>query len=480
MASDSAGPAEPARRTSEGTHRDRSPTLTDRGSYALFVAMRRALETLPVEVSSRIGSSLGSLAWRVLGSRRKRTLDNLERVFPDMPEKERRSVGRRSFARIAARWSEQIALSRLEPEQLMERLEPRGREHFERAWAEKKGLMVMSGHWDAFDLAPLTFAHEVGGVHIIVQAQSNPLVRRDIQRLREGRQVYMIERGGSVRPMVRLLRTGQAVGLVFDQRVQPWDGILIPFLGHLAWTSPAAAMLAKATGAPLLPIFCTATSPGRYRFEVEEPILASDVPDGDDAIAELTMRYLEPIERRIREDPTGWMWMTRRWQRTWRHSWPESLVRLRREAEFETLDIDSSRLGENERAHISGIVDRVADVSFLEAPQSLVIMGETLQTRRSVAREAFRQIVEKGWPGRRFTVIELLERLDDPSKSRARFLASLDHGTVLLLEELDDPALGTEGTDRLSRFLDYRLPRGTVLATASRDPSDDRFHSLAL
>ena len=58
---------------------------------------------------------------------------------------------------------------------------------------------------------------------------------------------------GSLDAMLERLDAGDAIVFPFDQHARPPDGIEVEFFGHPAWTFKSLAIIALATGAPVLP-----------------------------------------------------------------------------------------------------------------------------------------------------------------------------------------------------------------------------------
>ena len=90
------------------------------------------------------------------------------------------------------------------------------------------------------------------------------------------------------------------------------NGVLVPFLGHPAWTSPVLAILSLLTRAPVVHLACVPVEGGRYRVSLRPPIEPEG--EGPEAEAALTRRYMEEVERDIRLRPELWLWMHRRWR----------------------------------------------------------------------------------------------------------------------------------------------------------------------
>ena len=78
-------------------------------------------------------------------------------------------------------------------------------------------------------------------------------------------------------------------------------------------TTMALAILARRTGAPVLPVFALPSKPGRFRMVFEHPVEppADDTPE---AILDFTQRCTDVLEMYVRRHPDLWLWMHRRWR----------------------------------------------------------------------------------------------------------------------------------------------------------------------
>jgi KDO2-lipid IV(A) lauroyltransferase len=111
------------------------------------------------------------------------------------------------------------------------------------------------------------------------------------------------------------LSENAVVVLLPDQAVQPREGILSPFLGRPAWTTPAPAKLALRQGSTIVFTFCIPAANG-HRLEFEEPIRVDQLTDEERDPAALTARINDVISRRIASHPELWLWMHDRWKGT--------------------------------------------------------------------------------------------------------------------------------------------------------------------
>lgn len=286
--------------------------LRHRVEYAFYRRASAALERLPLAAARRRGARLGALAYRLLPGRRRLVLRNLALVYPDWSAERRRQTALACFRHFGSTFCEVIAAQRLTEADMPTHFEITGWEHLEAAISQGRGVFLTSGHYGNWEVAAMPMALRLGGLHLVARPPDNPHIAADLvaKRSRFGNQI--IDKAGAGHRMLSVLRKKGRVAIVIDQKVRPSAGILVPFLGHPAWTSPVVAYLSLHTGAPVVPAFCHAVGAEGYRIEIHPAIQPEGKP-GKDAEAALTRRYLAAVETEIHAHPERWMWMHRRW-----------------------------------------------------------------------------------------------------------------------------------------------------------------------
>src|SRR5262249_31202416 len=115
-------------------------------------------------------------------------------------------------------------------------------------------------------------------------------------------------REGAARAMLKVLKSGEILGLLIDQDTDV-QSVWVEFFGHPAKTPRAAADLALRLGSAVVLGFCTRVGRGpRYRLSMREVPTA-----GADAVT-LTAQLTQQIEAQIRAAPDQWVWMHQRWK----------------------------------------------------------------------------------------------------------------------------------------------------------------------
>ena len=296
----------------------RDAPVRHRLEAALVHGLRGLLHLLPHAATRTLGRGLGAVGWHLDRRHRRVALDNLALALPELPEAERLRIARACFGHFGGALLDTLSAHRFDLVELCRRTTLEGWHLLEaaREAAAPRGVFVMTAHFGFWEQA----AHALGGwggpLHVVGRPLDNPWLDRDLQELRGRFGNRLLTKRGAARGMLRAIQSGETVALLVDQRVQPHEGIDLPFFGHPAWTTPVLARLSLRLGVPVVPGFGYPAPGGRYRMVVREAIWPpTGESDDDEAVRRLTARYLTAMEAEIRGRPEIWLWMHRRWLR---------------------------------------------------------------------------------------------------------------------------------------------------------------------
>lgn len=234
---------------------------------------------------------------------------NLELCFPELVERERTRLERDHFRNLAESVGE-IAFSWHHPGRLDAASgEVVGLEHLERARADGRGVMLLTGHFTCLEVAARLFGEQVAGSGIF-RPLGNPVLEELQTRGRSRYAEAMIPRK-NLRAMVRHLRGGGVLWYAPDQDPGPARSEFAPFFGMPTATATGMlelARLGKANVVPMIPRKDPAS--GRVKV-ILEPAL--DPFPSDDPIADLA-RFNAMLERHVRAVPATYWWLHRRFK----------------------------------------------------------------------------------------------------------------------------------------------------------------------
>lgn len=281
--------------------------------HALVRALLVFVRLAPGTVVRAMGTLLG-LTFYVLDRAHRRIAErNLATAFPARSAEERKTIARAAFAHFGRLLFDLLEFSTLTPEQMLARVDVDGEERVRLAYAQKKGVLFVTGHFGFWELQALVHALLLEPIAVLARALDNPKLNDLLEQIRTRTGNSVIYRRGTIRRVMRTLDAGKGVAILIDQHIMSRDAIYVDFFSRPAATTSAVAALALRTGAPVVPVFALPQPGGRYRLIYEHPV-APPRADAPDAVRDFTQRCTDVLEMYVRRNPELWLWMHRRWR----------------------------------------------------------------------------------------------------------------------------------------------------------------------
>ncbi len=259
---------------------------------------------------SRRSRALGAIfgfGIRMYPFARRKFNKEIVRVFPDISRIERRKLRREMGHNMGRTLFEIYHSKEFQTFEENFTVSGPGLIALEEARKNGKGAIIVSGHfgqWEAIRTVLKARGMETGAVY---RKQNNRhYERRLLGGIKDVGMPILATGKSGTRDLVRHLRGGGFVAILLDEKSE--DGIRLPFLGHMALTSLAAARLALKFDIPMVPAFGTRIGIGNdFHVDFEEPIPASDSET-------MTRAFNDSLAARVLERPDQWYWMLRRWK----------------------------------------------------------------------------------------------------------------------------------------------------------------------
>lgn len=283
--------------------------------YAAAWIGLKTLGMMPRPVARFIGASFAKVAYAIRTPLRRAALQNLKLAFPDWSEAKRRKMVHamtRQVGWMAGEFSQFPNYTRGNIERIVA---VDGFENFDAARRLGKGVLFLTGHMSAWELAP--FAHALYGypLHFLVRPIANPRVDALINRYRCLSGNKPIEKNRSARAILKVLGEGGTVGILSDQNTALEEGVFVDFFGIPASTTSGLARIALRTDAAVVPGFLSWDSVRRkYRLRFEPAVPLARTGDEEADVRESTARFTRVIEDYVRVHPDQWLWVHKRWK----------------------------------------------------------------------------------------------------------------------------------------------------------------------
>lgn len=254
------------------------------------------------------GAKLGRLIFRVSKKHRERALENVRRAFPEKSAEEQTNISRQvleHFGRVMADFVRAPIRTNAE---VLGSMTIEGFEHLEKAQANGKGTIVISGHFGNWERMAQALVAKGLTTSVVARDANDPEMNQLVLDLRHAGGVSVISRGDAIKPIVDALKRNEVVGILPDQNSEE---IFVPFFDVPCGTVKGPAVISKRTGAPIIPIYCARTGPNRYRFIIQPPLQPEE---GFDFVEGMTRAINHSLEGIIREYPDQYLWIHNRWK----------------------------------------------------------------------------------------------------------------------------------------------------------------------
>ena len=261
----------------------------------------------------------GSVLFGLLPFRRRVVIENLRRVFGHaVPDAELTRLAKAHYAHLARLIAEFVRFRFLSAAAKGAQVRVENLELFAETFRRGKGVLILTGHfgnWEVATVAGIQNYPEVRGRFHFVRRPIKPrwldaLVTKRFNRSGFG----VIAKRGSLDAIVTLLERGDVIVFPFDQYAGGADGIDVEFFGHPAGTFKSLAVIALATGAPVVPAAAWREPDGRHVLRFEAPVPLVDVDNVNESIYRTTREFNAAIERLVLRHPEQWWWVHRRWK----------------------------------------------------------------------------------------------------------------------------------------------------------------------
>ncbi len=280
--------------------------------FMLIWLIVKLARTLPVDAASRYGERVGT--W--VGARLKRKTsifkENMQVVFPGMPEEELEQLVRRAWGcagRVLAEYPHLDTILK-EPG----RLELDIREHIESYDRPDRPCVMVSAHLCNWEVICSAMAKMGMPNASLYSPPTNPLLDQLLRDHRRALNSELLPRDNSARLLMRALKQGRTVGMVMDRRVD--DGAPVTFFGRDKPSTLVPARLALKFNCELVPAQVVRLKDARYRVIFHPPIRpAADCVNEEERALDMTRQLHAQFEDWIRARPEDWFCSKRMWSR---------------------------------------------------------------------------------------------------------------------------------------------------------------------
>ena len=288
-------------------------------SAAAFSFAVRAAGFLPWKAAQILGQLIGNLAFFLSAQYRRITFKNLQLVFGrEMTKKQMTGIAIGTYINFGKSFCEAACSVRFSRDGMKKLVKLNGRENLEKALKKGKGVIGFSAHIGNFGLLGMRLAVEGYPFSFVLRNPEVGAVARIFQQVVEHHgagTIPSLPRRKAVTSLLKRLHRNEIVCILGDQR-EMQGGVFINFMGHTAGTSAGPVVLAMRSGASIVPMFSIRTPADENVVMIEPEYEFIISGDREKDIRLNTEGLTGIVERYIRQYPSQWLWLHRRWKLT--------------------------------------------------------------------------------------------------------------------------------------------------------------------
>jgi KDO2-lipid IV(A) lauroyltransferase len=301
--------------TPQKKKRKKSNPVTDWLLYVAFRILVVFLYLFDVKTNLNTACFLGRVLWKYYHRGRKRALDNLHASFPEKSEQWIWQTGQRSFEHIAM-----LAIDVLFTPRLVKKYNWRNYSRYtnvERAkWLMKegKGILMVASHYSNFEIIGYLLGLFGFNIYSVARPLDNRFINKYLYKVRQQAGQQIIDKKGASELMGTIASRGTTLCFIVDQDAGQ-KGIFVDFFGRKASTYKSIALLAITNNIPIA-VGYSRRLDNLFFFEIgiKRIIFPEEWVNKDDPLTWITAEYTNAIEQFVRDDPSQYWWLHRRWK----------------------------------------------------------------------------------------------------------------------------------------------------------------------
>lgn len=283
------------------------------GLYKLFGFKLRLFPRSWIIVMMR---SIAWFAYHVSSKHRKIIQTNLDIAFnKKLTPKEQKEYGISAFMNLLDTTLGIIKRDGMQKEEVIQNVTFEGDEIIKRYQESGQKIIFVTGHQGNWELLSQAIAIKFDLTLVGVGRElDSKLMDRILKENRERFNVEMVYKKGAMKGCIRALSKGKAIGMLVDQSIKLSQSINVNFFGKPATHTPLASILSRKFAIDLIPVFISTEDYINYHIKIYEPIPTIRTEDQKEDLAKLTQAQADIMEQVIRENPSQWFWMHKRWK----------------------------------------------------------------------------------------------------------------------------------------------------------------------
>ena len=272
-------------------------------------ATYRGVTSLPLWCSYGIGHVGTWIAYHLMRSGTNALVDNFRCVRPLAADRELAQLALKTYRAYARDTIDFIRSLEMTPAQFSAIVASENADVLDPLLAQRRGVILVGAHFGNWELGGVALRHFKNcRLAVVGRPEPSPGVGAIRRRLRDHFGIESIEIGHMLETalvMRRTLAANTVVAMLIDRHYGR-DRLDVTFFGRQTPFLRTPALIAKMSGAPLLPASMIRQPDGRFVGWFGTPVYVDDQQAGDEALQRATNLVAAQLEGQIEANPHLW------------------------------------------------------------------------------------------------------------------------------------------------------------------------------
>jgi lauroyl/myristoyl acyltransferase len=251
--------------------------------------------------------AIAAILFGLVGHNRRGAIENMQRILGDGNRRRAAGAALRMYAQFAHCMTETMEHFGPRPKPI--RLDLPQRDLIVEALREQRGAVLVTGHIGNWDIAAKTLRECGQPINLVMAREANTTTQDYVRDMRERSGVRVIYSDTSVFSalnMIRALRANEIVAIQLDRTLGLGNTRAVPFFGAPAPFPSGPFVLARLSGAPLIPVFIPRLGTRHYAVRIGTPVTLSREARDAYSLDRAMRAVVGEFEAVIRECPSQW------------------------------------------------------------------------------------------------------------------------------------------------------------------------------
>lgn len=253
------------------------------------------------------------LLYYIIGYRKKVVQENLDLVFPEMPDKEKKRIKKAFYHHFCDMMLESVKSMTISEAQMKKRFTFVNVEEITALEQQNKSIVLMCAHYGSWEWIFILQKYIGHKGYAIYKRLANKYFDRLVKRIRARYNSYLITTKETIPVLTKAKNNGQLTinGFISDQSPKHDKAFYwADFLGIKVPFHTGAEMLAKRLDMAV--VFFEVKRLKRGYYETTFKTVATDAKTFENY--EITDLFIKFVENQIREAPEYYLWTHKRWK----------------------------------------------------------------------------------------------------------------------------------------------------------------------